>query len=536
MLDNAIPQGFEDAVELRRKNRETVVKYMNTKGQDRLRRHELFVEDGCGGLWTTDTGSPIVIRGKDKLAEHAVWSLKCFPDWEWYNIKVFETDDPNHFWVECDGHGKILFPGYPEGYYENHFLHSFELDDGKMDDLLQRVRRCEALQQPEWGDPSRLRDVQAYLRGSPALIRAGDILALRATLARVARGEALVVQCGDCAEDMDDHHAENVARKAAVLELLAGALRLAGRRPVIRVGRIAGQYAKPRSKPHEQVGEQTLPVYRGDMVNGREAHAEQRRADPQRILKGYAAARNIMRHLGWDAASGQEANASPVWTSHEMLLLDYELSMLREDEQRRVYLGSTHWPWIGERTRQVDGAHVALLAEVLNPVACKVGPEIGRDQLLALCERLDPRREPGRLTLIARMGAQKVGERLPPLVEAVRAAGHPVIWLSDPMHGNTIVAPCGNKTRLVRSIAEEVAAFRLAVSGSGGVAAGLHLETTPDDVTECVADSSGLHQVSRHYTSLCDPRLNPWQALSAVMAWSGAEAIPSATFPLETVA
>ncbi|EIU6921173.1 TPA: phenazine biosynthesis protein PhzC, partial [Pseudomonas aeruginosa] len=231
-----------------------------------------------------------------------------------------------------------------------------------MDDLLQRVRRCEALQQPEWGDPSRLRDVQAYLRGSPALIRAGDILALRATLARVARGEALVVQCGDCAEDMDDHHAENVARKAAVLELLAGALRLAGRRPVIRVGRIAGQYAKPRSKPHEQVGEQTLPVYRGDMVNGREAHAEQRRADPQRILKGYAAARNIMRHLGWDAASGQEANASPVWTSHEMLLLDYELSMLREDEQRRVYLGSTHWPWIGERTRQVDGAHVALLA------------------------------------------------------------------------------------------------------------------------------------------------------------------------------
>ncbi len=206
----------------------------------------------------------------------------------------------------------------------------------EMDDLLQRVRRCEALQQPEWGDPSRLRDVQAYLRGSPALIRAGDILALRATLARVARGEALVVQCGDCAEDMDDHHAENVARKAAVLELLAGALRLAGRRPVIRVGRIAGQYAKPRSKPHEQVGEQTLPVYRGDMVNGREAHAEQRRADPQRILKGYAAARNIMRHLGWDAASGQEANASPVWTSHEMLLLDYELSMLREDEQRRV--------------------------------------------------------------------------------------------------------------------------------------------------------------------------------------------------------
>ncbi len=132
MPDTTNPIGFTDANELREKNRATVEKYMNTKGQDRLRRHELFVEDGCGGLWTTDTGSPIVIRGKDKLAEHAVWSLKCFPDWEWYNIKVFETDDPNHFWVECDGHGKILFPGYPEGYYENHFLHSFELDDGKI--------------------------------------------------------------------------------------------------------------------------------------------------------------------------------------------------------------------------------------------------------------------------------------------------------------------------------------------------------------------------------------------------------------------
>ncbi|HBN8420079.1 TPA: phenazine biosynthesis protein PhzB [Pseudomonas aeruginosa] len=132
MPDTTNPIGFTDANELREKNRATVEKYMNTKGQDRLRRHELFVEDGCGGLWTTDTGSPIVIRGKDKLAEHAVWSLKCFPDWEWYNINIFGTDDPNHFWVECDGHGKILFPGYPEGYYENHFLHSLELEDGKI--------------------------------------------------------------------------------------------------------------------------------------------------------------------------------------------------------------------------------------------------------------------------------------------------------------------------------------------------------------------------------------------------------------------
>lgn len=384
-----------------------------------------------------------------------------------------------------------------------------------MDDLLQRVRRCEALQQPEWGDPSRLRDVQAYLRGSPALIRAGDILALRATLARVARGEALVVQCGDCAEDMDDHHAENVARKAAVLELLAGALRLAGRRPVIRVGRIAGQYAKPRSKPHEQVGEQTLPVYRGDMVNGREAHAEQRRADPQRILKGYAAARNIMRHLGWDAASGQEANASPVWTSHEMLLLDYELSMLREDEQRRVYLGSTHWPWIGERTRQVDGAHVAFLAGVENPLGCKVGPTASPDEVVALCEALDPDRTPGRLTLISRMGAETVTEALPPLLRAVEESGHPVVWACDPMHGNTFTAPNGRKTRHFDAVLAEIAGFFEAHRAAGTRPGGVHVELTGDDVTECLGGEALIDadDLDTRYETMCDPRLNARQGL-----------------------
>ena len=405
-----------------------------------------------------------------------------------------------------------------------------------MDDLLQCVQRCEVLQQPEWDDPSCLLRVQECLRASPALIRVGDTLALRAQLARVAMGEALVMQCGDCAEDIDDHQVHSVTRKAALLDGLAGALQMAGGRPVIRVGRIAGQYAKPRSKPHEQVGEQVLPVYRGDMVNGHAANAKQRRANPQRILKGYESARNIMRHLGWDALRDFDKGAPPVWTSHEMLLLDYELSMLRKDHQHRAYLGSTHWPWIGERTRQLNGAHVALLSHVLNPVACKVGPQMDREQLLGLCERLDPQREPGRLTLIARMGAQAVGERLPSLVETVRAAGHPVIWLSDPMHGNTIVAPCGNKTRMVQTITEEICTFKHAVTAAGGVAAGLHLETTPDDVSECATDAAGLLQVSRHYTSLCDPRLNPQQALTAVMAWNGWQAAPTANFPLETVA
>ncbi|UMZ15006.1 3-deoxy-7-phosphoheptulonate synthase [Pseudomonas sp. B11] len=389
-----------------------------------------------------------------------------------------------------------------------------------MEDLLKRVLSCEAFQQPQWSEPSQLHDAKTYLRDSASLIRVEDVLVLRATLARVAAGEAMVIQCGDCAEDMNESSPGDVARKAAVLDMLAGALRLVTQQPVVRVGRIAGQFAKPRSNNSERIGDIELPVYRGDMVNGREALDTHRQHDAQRLVRGYRAAQDIMQHLGWNQSVDQKPlTGSPAWTSHEMLVLDYELPQVRQDEQGRVFLGSTHWPWIGERTRQLTGAHVALLSEVLNPVACKVGPDITRDQILSLCDRLDPRREPGRLTLIARMGAHKVGDRLPPLVEAVRSAGHKVIWLSDPMHGNTIVAPCGNKTRMVRTISEEIIAFKHAVTAAGGVAAGLHLETTPDDVSECVFDARELDRVSNRYESLCDPRLTPGQAVTAVMAW-----------------
>nr|BFD42013.1 phenazine biosynthesis protein PhzC [Pseudomonas sp. FFPRI_1] len=392
-----------------------------------------------------------------------------------------------------------------------------------MEDLLKRVLSCEAFQQPQWSEPSQLHDAQAYLRDSAPLIRVEDILVLRATLARVAAGEAMIIQSGDCAEDMDESSPAHVARKAAVLDILAGALRLVTQQPVVRVGRIAGQFAKPRSSNSERIGNVELPVYRGDMVNGREALGSHRQHDAQRLVRGYHAAHDILQHLGWNEPANQEPLCgSPAWTSHEMLVLDYELPQVRQDHQGRVFLGSTHWPWIGERTRQLAGAHVALLSEVLNPVACKIGPDITRDQLLSLCERLDPRREPGRLTLIARMGAHKVGDRLPPLVAAVRSAGHQIIWLSDPMHGNTIVAPCGNKTRMVRTITEEIINFKHAVTSAGGVAAGLHLETTPDEVSECVSDALGLDQVASHYKSLCDPRLTPWQAVTAVMAWKTA--------------
>jgi 3-deoxy-7-phosphoheptulonate synthase len=309
-----------------------------------------------------------------------------------------------------------------------------------------------------------------------------------------------------------------VARKSAVLDLMAGALRLATCLPVVRIGRIAGQFAKPRSRQIELVGGRELHAYRGDMVNGPDATEESRRPDPLRILAGFMAANDILGHLGWKGPGPGTGIDAPVWTSHEALLLDYEMPMLRRDDSG-VYLASTHLPWIGERTRQVDGAHVAMLAEVDNPIACKIGPTSTVDDVLALCERLDPAREPGRLTLIARMGADAVADRLPPLVAAVRAAGHPVIWLTDPMHGNTITTASGHKTRLVGTITREVRGFRAAVTSEGGVAGGLHLETTPDDVTECVDDEAAMASVGERYTSLCDPRLTAAQAVTVVSAW-----------------
>ncbi|QIQ05964.1 3-deoxy-7-phosphoheptulonate synthase [Streptomyces liangshanensis] len=388
-----------------------------------------------------------------------------------------------------------------------------------MDNALLDVRLRPALQQPPWEDASHVQRVRDELAARPGLVDAEGVATLRSLLAQVAAGEAHVVQAGDCAEDPAECTPGYVARKAGLLDMLAGALQMETCRPVVRAGRLAGQFAKPRSLPTERVGDLELPVYRGHMVNSPEPDPDLRRPDPERLLAGYRAAYDVVGHLGWRDQDGGTRIGAPIWTSHEALLLDYEIPMLRRDEEGRLLLSSTHWPWIGERTRQVDGAHVALLAEVVNPVACKVGPRMAVDELLALCERLDPGRESGRLTLIARMGAAAVGERLPALVEAVRAAGHPVIWLSDPMHGNTVSTPDGLKTRFVQTVAREVRDFQYAVKGAGGVAGGLHLETTPDDVTECVQNESRIDQVGAKYTSFCDPRLNPGQALSVMSAW-----------------
>ncbi|MFH8534727.1 3-deoxy-7-phosphoheptulonate synthase [Streptomyces tendae] len=388
--------------------------------------------------------------------------------------------------------------------------------------LQESIASLTALQQPDWGDPEGVERVRKRLQAAPPLVTLEDVMTLRGHLKAAAAGELHIVQCGDCAEDWDERTPDDLARKTGVLDVLAGTMSMAGHRPVLRVGRLAGQFAKPRSRPTETVGGVELPVYRGHMVNSPEPDAELRRPDPERLLTGYRAAKDVMEGLGWRGhRHGRPRSGAPVWTSHEALLLDYELPLVRQQQDGRLLLTSTHWPWIGERTRQIDGAHVALLSAVVNPVACKVGPGMTTDELLALCERLDPRREPGRLTLIARMGARAVGDRLPPLVSAVRAAGHPVVWLSDPMHGNTVTGPSGLKTRLVQTIIQEVDVFHAAVTGAGGTAGGLHLETTPEAVTECVTGQDDLQETGAKYTSLCDPRLNPQQAVEVASAWRG---------------
>ncbi|MFB7663091.1 3-deoxy-7-phosphoheptulonate synthase [Kitasatospora sp. NPDC056138] len=380
-----------------------------------------------------------------------------------------------------------------------------------------------ARQQPDWYDPLRAATVRAELARLPGLVTWEEIQVLRMLLAEAAAGGYQVIQAGDCAEDPAECEPGQVARKVGLLDALAGVMKVNTGRPVIRIGRIAGQFAKPRSAPTETVEGVELPVYRGHLVNSPAPTARERRADPERMLSCYRAADRATAFLrqrtgGWTPPTG-----APVWTSHEALVLDYELPLLRRTPTGRTMLASTHLPWIGERTRQPDGPHVQMLAEVANPVACKVGPTTTARELVELCARLDPGREPGRLTLIARIGAAKAATALPPLVAAVRAAGHPVVWLCDPMHGNTVRAPGGLKTRSVQTLIEEVVAFQQAVADGGGVPAGLHLETTPEAVSECVWSEARLDGVGERYTSLCDPRLNPQQAIGVAGAWGVAD-------------
>ncbi|MEV4627336.1 3-deoxy-7-phosphoheptulonate synthase [Micromonospora sp. NPDC049523] len=371
-------------------------------------------------------------------------------------------------------------------------------------------------QQPDWPDQALTAKVRDELAHLPPLVTPDEVDTLSALLAEVAADRARVVQAGDCAEDPAECVPQHLAPKVDLLRSLADRVAAGTSRLVVPVGRIAGQFAKPRSASHERIGAQDLPVYRGSLVNGPEPDPVSRAHDPLRMLAGYQASAHAMRFL---STAGTPATGR-VWTSHEALVLDYESSLVRHDPAGHRYLTSTHWPWLGDRTRRLDGPHVTLFASVRNPLACKVGPGTGVTELVALCDRLDPARRPGRLTLIARLGADAVADRLPQLVRAVRAAGHPVVWLCDPMHGNTIRAPGGRKTRLVHTVLRELVQFQQVVTEVGAVPGGLHLETTPTPVEECVADASALDRVGvAGYTTLCDPRLNAEQADTAVSAW-----------------
>jgi len=422
-------------------------------------------------------------------------------------------------------------------------------------------RSLEAAQQPEWADPDELRAVTAVLAEQPPLVFAGECDQLKDRLAAVALGEAFVLQGGDCAETFDGSGADAVRNKIKTLLQMAVVLTHAGSVPVVKIGRMAGQFAKPRSKPDETRDGVTLPAYRGDAVNGYDFTPESRRNDANRLLKayyssaltlnltraftkgGYADLRQVHswnqdfvaaspagrryeevageidRALAFMRACGadpEEFGGVEFYSSHEALLLDYERALTRIDSRTGLpYDVSAHFLWIGERTRQIDGAHVEFLSKIQNPIGVKLGPTTSADDALALIDKLNPLGEPGRLTFITRMGAGKIRDGLPPLVEKVTQSGSPVAWICDPMHGNTFEAPSGHKTRRLSDVVDEVAGFFEVHRALGTHPGGVHIEFTGDDVTECVGGGTEIVESDLHerYETVCDPRLNRQQSL-----------------------
>ena len=400
----------------------------------------------------------------------------------------------------------------------------------------------------------------------PPLVFAGEARSLLDDLAEVVEGKAFLLQAGDCAESFYDWTAPNLREKLKIILQMSAVLTYAASLPVVKVGRIAGQFVKPRSEATETVGDLVLPSFRGHIVHSDEPTEEARRPDPTRMLQAYhqaASTLNLLRaftkggfaDLGQVQAWTQEfvANSpegrryeqlaaeiqramsfmsaigvdmrnpalhqTDIWTGHEALLLDFEEALTRRDSLTGDWYDcSAHFLWVGERTRQPDGAHVEFLAGVHNPLGVKLGPAATPEEALVLCETLNPGRTPGRLTLIARMGAERVGETLPPLVRAVRDAGHPVVWVCDPMHANTFRTAGGRKTREFGHILAEIEGFFAVHHAEGTWPGGVHLEITGDDVTECLGggDSLSEEQLDDAYTTLCDPRLNARQSLDLV--------------------
>ncbi|GAA2149792.1 3-deoxy-7-phosphoheptulonate synthase class II [Kitasatospora kazusensis] len=379
-------------------------------------------------------------------------------------------------------------------------------------------RDLPAAQQPDWPDQAALAAVMADLGTYAPLVLPEESDRLRRRLAAVARGEAVLIQGGDCAEAFGGTSERQVRAKLTTLDQMATVLSAAAGLPALRIGRIAGQYSKPRSNPTEVVDGIELPVYRGDSVNGAAFDPVARTPDPERLRQAYhssAVTLNLIRAL----TGGPESE--DVYTSHEALILDYEAALTRRDSHTgRLYAGSGHLLWIGERTRQPGGAHLAFAAQVDNPVAVKLGPSATADEALALIDLLDPEREPGRLAFITRMGAGRIHEVLPELVAKVTASGAQVAWVCDPMHGNTFTSPSGHKTRRVADVAAEAEGFLDVHRELGTHAGGFHLEFTGEYVTECVGgtDEVTLQDLPDRYESTCDPRLNRGQALDLVFS------------------
>ncbi|MFJ4101377.1 3-deoxy-7-phosphoheptulonate synthase [Amycolatopsis japonica] len=382
-----------------------------------------------------------------------------------------------------------------------------------------------AAHQPDWSAPEKLAAVRNELRTRPPLVDTHSCYALAGELEFVARGEAVVIQAGDCAELFSDSARHRVQAKASQLHHLCETAETAGV-PTVRIGRFAGQFAKPRSCVTEVLPDGTeIPVYRGDAVNGVTPTAVARRADPARMLTAYDLAASgldalFMRQLLLlEGGSGIGSLLAPTYISHEALLLDFEHALLRPDPARGGdYASSAHMVWIGERTRQLDHAHLAFAERITNPVGVKIGPNATPDELIAIVDRLATGHRRGRLSLIIRMGAEKIADRLPALVAALGRRAGQVTWLCDPMHGNTKKTTTGQKTRVVTEIQAEITRFCRILREHRVHPGGLHLEVSPDPVTECVdtvAELSGALDLDR-YESACDPRLNPEQAQRVV--------------------
>lgn len=425
---------------------------------------------------------------------------------------------------------------------------------------LDAYRELEAKQQPSWPDPAAVAAASTELSSQPPLVFAGEADLLRERLAAAARGEAFLLQGGDCAETFAAATADKIRDRVKTLLQMAVVLTYGASMPVIKVGRMAGQFAKPRSSDTETREGVTLPAYRGDLVNGYDFTAASRAVDPQRLVQGYhvsastlnliraftqggfadlrqvhewnkgfvsnpanqryeSLASEIDRALKFMAACGVESSAltqTEFYVSHEALLLDYERPLTRVDSRTgRLYDTSGHMLWIGERTRDLDGAHVEFLSHVRNPIGVKLGPTATVDDALRLIDKLDPEREPGRLTFITRMGAGKIRDVLPGLLAGVRDAGATPLWVTDPMHGNGMTTATGYKTRRFDDVMDELRGFFEAHREVGTFPGGIHIELTGDDVTECLGGSENIDEAAleTRYESLCDPRLNHMQSL-----------------------